>query len=383
MKLIEKHCWAEIDLDAIKHNYNFIKNISGMPFYAVVKADGYGHGAKYLARIYEDMGAYGVAVSSFGEAMELRNSGIKLPILILGYTSPHLATQLSKNQLSQCVYSLEYAKELDKNSLYPIDCHLKLDTGMGRIGFDLVGDKENAFAEMKELLSFHNLRFTGIFSHFPVADSMEEEAVRYTERQIELFNEAYDYLTRYGFNFKVVHGQNSAAILRKLSGRFNTMRAGIILYGGTPSKDLAGCDLRPTMKIKTVVTHVKNVKKGQYIGYSMGYCAPVDMEIATVAIGYADGLPRQLKDRNYVMTINGVEYPLLAVCMDQCMLDVTFGNIKVGDEVVAMGGTGRTSFDSIAQLTDCLNYEIICRVQRRVPRVYIENGKIMYVDNNI
>ncbi len=383
MKLVEKHCWAEIDIDAIRHNYNFIKEISGMPFYVVLKADGYGHGAKHLAKIYEKMGAFGIAVSAFSEAMELRQAGIKIPLLILGYTEPHLATQLSKNQLTQTVHSLEYAKDLQQNSLYPIDCHLKLDTGMGRIGFDLVGDKENAYSEMKELLTLPNLRFTGIFSHFPVADSLGEMEIKYTEKQIELFNEAYDYLTRYGFSFKVVHGQNSAGILRKLSARFNTMRAGVILYGGKPSPELSGCNLEPTMKIKTVVSHVKDVKKGQYIGYGMGYCAPVDMEIATVAIGYADGLPRMLKDKNYVMNINGTDYPLLAVCMDQCMLDVTFGNVKRGDEVIAMGGKGKQNFDGIAQICGTINYEIVCRVQRRVPRVYVENGKIVHVENNI
>ena len=181
MNLPEKHCWAKISLKALRDNFNFIKNSFNMPFYVVLKADGYGHGARYLAKIYEEMGAFGVAVSCYAEAMEIRSSGVKLPILILGYTSPEKATQLSKYQITQTVHSLEYAKQLQQQSLYPIDCHLKLDTGMGRIGFDLVADKEKAFEEMKQLLELPNLRFTGLYSHFPAADSFEEEAVLYTE----------------------------------------------------------------------------------------------------------------------------------------------------------------------------------------------------------
>ena len=383
MNLPEKHCWAEISLDAIKSNYNFIKNSFKKPFYVVLKADGYGHGARYLAKVYEEMGAFGIAVSCFAEAVELRSSGIKLPVLILGYTSPEKATMLAKNNISQTVHSLEYATQLQQHSLYPIDCHLKLDTGMGRIGFDLIGDKEKAYAEMKELLELPNLRFSGIFSHFPVADSLGTEEIAYTQRQIELFGEAVEYLTRYGFNFKTVHGQNSAGILRKLDGNFNTMRAGIILYGMFPSESLAGGDLTPVMEVKTVVTHVKEIGKGQCVGYGFSYKADFPTTVATVAIGYADGLPRAVKDKNYTMRINGVDYPLIAVCMDQCMLDVTFGNVKAGDEVVAMGGSGSQCFDNIAKLTGTINYEIPCGIQRRVPKVFVENGKVVYVENNM
>ncbi|MBE6894735.1 MAG: alanine racemase [Ruminococcaceae bacterium] len=383
MNLPEKHCWAEISLEAIKNNYNFIKESFEKPFYVVLKADGYGHGARYLAKIYEEMGAFGIAVSCFAEAMEIRSSGVKLPILILGYTSPDRATVLSKNQISQTVHSLEYAKQLQQHSLYPIDCHIKLDTGMGRIGFDMVGDKEKALDEMKQLLLLPNLRFTGIFSHFSVADSLGAEEIEYTRCQMELFDEAVEYLTRYGFEFKTVHGQNSAGILRKLEANFNTMRAGIILYGMFPSGQLAGGDLTPVMQVKTVVTHVKEIKAGQRVGYGFSYTADFPTTVATVAIGYADGLPRALKDKNYTMNVNGVDYPVIAVCMDQCMLDVTFGSVKVGDEVVAMGGCGAQSFDSIAALTDTINYEIPCGIQRRVPKVFTENGKAVYVENNM
>ena len=383
MNLPEKHCWAKISLSAIRNNYNFIKNSFGQQFYVVLKADGYGHGARYLAKVYEEMGAFGIAVSCYAEAMEIRSSGVKLPILILGYTSPEKATILSKYQITQTVHSLEYAKQLQQHSLYPIDCHLKLDTGMGRIGFDLIGDKEKAYAEMKQLLELPNLRFTGVYSHFPAADSFAEEEIEYTQHQIELFNETVEYLTRYGFDFKIVHGQNSAGILRKLNGKFNTMRAGIILYGMFPSEKLAGGDLTPVMEIKTIVTQVKEIKPGQCVGYGLNYKADFPTTVATVAIGYADGMPRSLKNKNYTMSINGVNYPLIAICMDQCMLDVTFGDVKAGDEVVAMGGCGDQSFDNIAKITNTINYEIPCGIQRRVPKVFMEDDRVVYVENNM
>lgn len=383
MNLIERHCWAEISIDAITHNYNFIKDCFDLPFYVVLKADAYGHGAKYLAQVYENLGAFGIAVSSFAEAMEIRRTGVKVPLLVLGYTDPTLAAQLSSNKISQCVYSLEYAKELEKNSLYPVDCHIKLDTGMGRIGFDLVGDKNNAFLELKQLLNLPTLRFTGLFTHFPVSDYLGEKEVQYTQKQIDLFNEAYTYLTQAGFEFKTVHGQNSAAILRKLKSNFNTMRAGIILYGENPADDIVGCELRSAMTIKSIVTHIKTIHQGQYVGYGIKFCASYETKVATVAMGYADGLPRHLKDVGHVMNIGGIEYPVIGICMDQCMLDVSGSDVKVGDEVIGMGGTGGTSFCAIANKTDTINYEIVCGVQKRVPRVYVKNGKVIHVENNI
>lgn len=381
--LTEKHCWAEIDISAIKNNYNFIKNSSETPFYVTLKADAYGHGAKYLSTIYEALGAFGVAVSSFAEAMEIRKNGVKTPILILGYTEPSLAGELFHNNISQCVFSLEYAKNLNQKALYPVDCHLKLDTGMGRLGFDLVGDKENSYIEIRQLLDLHNLRFTGLFSHFPVADYLEEKEVSYTENQISLFNDCYGFLMRNGFDFRIVHGQNSAGILRNLRGKFNASRAGIILYGENPSLEIVGCELQSAMVVKTIVTHIKTIKAGQFVGYGMAFEAHKDTKVATIAIGYADGLPRQLQKSKHFVNIKGNEYPVIGICMDQCMLDITGSDIKLGDEVLAMGGYGNTSFDTIAQKVGTINYHILCGIQKRVPRVYLENGKIVHVDTNI
>ncbi|MEG1801565.1 MAG: alanine racemase, partial [Oscillospiraceae bacterium] len=352
-------------------------------FYVVLKADAYGHGAKYLAKIYEELGAFGIAVSSFSEGMELRTSGIKLPILVLGYTDPTLARELFNNKISQCVFSFEYAEKLNQQALYPIDCHLKLDTGMGRLGFDVVGDKQASFSNMRKLLDLHNLKFTGIFSHFPVADALGAKEVAYTENQIKLFNETLDFLVRNGFDFKIIHGQNSAGILRNLGGRFNTMRAGIILYGENPSEEVGSGELQPTMTVRTIVTHLKTIKAGQFVGYGMCFEAVADTKIATIAIGYADGLPRQLKSSGHFVSINGREYPMVGICMDQCMVDVTGGGVELGDEVIVMGGYGNTSFGTISKKVGTISHQIMCGIQRRVPRVYIENGKVVNVECNM
>lgn len=380
--LIEKHCWAEIDLGAIKHNYNLIKDTFEKPFYVTLKADAYGHGAKYLSKLYEELGAFGIAVSSFSEAMEIRKFGVKTPVLILGYTDPCLAGELFHNNISQCVFSLGYAEELNQKALYPIDCHLKIDTGMGRLGFDLVGDKTGSFLQMKRLLDLHNLRFTGLFSHFPVSDYLGERELAYTEGQIELFNEALDFLSRNGFDFKFIHGQNSAGILRNLNGRFNVLRAGIILYGENPSTAIVGCELHSAMQVKTIVTHIKTIKPGQFVGYGMTFEAKKETTVATIAMGYADGLPRQLNQNRHFVNIKGEEYPVIGICMDQCMVDVTQGDVALYDEVLAMGGYGNTSFDTIAQKTGTINYHMMCGIQRRVPRVFVENGKTVYVEAN-
>ena len=383
MKLIEKHCWAEIDVANAKSNFQLIKNTSDRNLYAVVKADAYGHGASYLAKIYEEMGAYGLCVATFCEAIALRKAGITKPILILGYTDPALSYELFKNNLSQCVFSYEYAQKLNTNALYPIDCHLKLDTGMGRIGFDVIGDKENAYLQMKQLLELHNLKFTGIFSHFSVADCLEQKEIFYTEAQINAFEETLQYLVRNGFEFKTIHGQNSAGISRKLGCCYNAMRAGIILYGEAPSQQVTLPGLKKLMQLKALVTHVKTIHEGQSAGYGLCFTAQRQTKLATIACGYADGLPRALKTKQHTVKINGVDYLVVAICMDQIMADITGSDVKVEDEALVMGGEGNTSFDAIAQKVDTVNYEIMCSVSKRVPRVYIENEKIVHIENYI
>ncbi len=217
MELIEKHVWCEINVDAIIHNYNAILTHSKLPMYATVKADAYGHGAPYISKIYQDLDILGLSVSSFSEAMQLRKSGITKPILILGYTEPQLAGELFSNNLSQAIFSLDYAKELNKYALYPIDCHIKIDTGMGRLGFDIVNDKEKAIKEITKLQDLEGIKCSGLFTHFAAADMMGEFYEEYTQTQIDLFNYTKTKLHENGLKLKYFHGQNSAGTIRKLN----------------------------------------------------------------------------------------------------------------------------------------------------------------------
>lgn len=382
MELKEKHCWAEIDTDALKSNFNLIKNTFSRPFYAVVKADAYGHGAVFLSKMYRDMGVFGLCVSSFAEAMQLRGRGITKPILILGYTNPDKAYDLFKYNLTQTVFSLEYARRLNERALYPIDCHIKLDTGMGRIGFDMSGDAEGALARIKSLRQLSNLKFTGMFTHFAAADCLGEKELVYTQRRIELFDTALDTAGKRGFDLKIIHGQNSAGIARKLGDKFNTMRAGIILYGRQPSDEVILPGLKPAMSLKTVVTHIKTVKAGRYISYGMNWRAEKDSVIATLGAGYADGVPRLLSFTGHEVMIGGRLYPVAGnICMDQMMADITGADgINVGDEALVMGGSGRLSLENVAGKVRTIPHELMCSVSRRVPRVYKSNEKIIHIE---
>lgn len=384
MELKERHCWAEISVDALKHNYNLIKDTFGRPFYTVVKADAYGHGAKFVAKLYSELGTYGLCVASFGEAMELREYGITKPILILGYTEPKMAYQLFKNNLTQNVFSLEYASALNANALYPVECHVKLDTGMGRLGFDLVGDKENSHKNIKKLLDMPNLKITGVFSHFAVADSLSEREIIYTRRQMDLFSETVGLMQNWGFNLKTIHGQNSAGISRKLNGIYNTMRAGIILYGHQPSEEVVLPEITPAIDLKTIVTHTKTIHRGQSVGYGINFTAEKDTKIATIAAGYADGVDRLLSFTGHKVLINGRYYNVVGnICMDQMMIDITGSDVKVGDEVLVIGGDGDISYTKTGSKIHSNSYELMCGISKRVPRVYKENGKIIHIEYGI
>ncbi len=384
MELKEKHCWREIDVDAVKSNYELIKKISDKPFYTVVKANAYGHGAKYMAKIYQELDTFGFCVSSFDEAMELRHSGVTRPILILGYTDPGKAHELFVNNLTQVIISLDYATRLNDAALYPVDCHVKLDTGMGRLGFDLVGNKEESFSQIRKLLDLHNLKISGMFTHFPAADSLGEKELAYTRQRIDLFNECAEMMEKRGFSLKLLHAQNSAGIARKLKGDFTAMRAGIILYGRQPSDEVILPGLRPTISLKAVVTHVKTVPAGRYIGYGMNYRSERPTKIATVCAGYADGVMRNLSRNGHRVMINGEYYPITGnVCMDQLMVDITGSDIKVGDEVTVIGGSGECGYTRTAKRASTIEHELMCNISKRVPRVYVEGGKPVHIEYGI
>lgn len=381
-----KRTWAEISLNAIEHNYSVIRNkvADDTKVCCVIKADGYGHGAVELSQVYEKLGADFFAVSNIDEGIEIRKSGSKLPIVILGYTPVSEAKNLAAYNISQAVFSLEYTKELSEKCVEE-DCickmHIKVDSGMSRIGFmcqEFPRD-EYSIEEICEACCLPNLEVEGLFTHFCVSDE-DAEGREFTNKQYENFIHVRDSLKKRGVDISVVHCSNSGAIEDYPETCCDMVRAGIILYGLAPSSKLADrLDLVPAMTLKTVVAFVKEVQKGATISYGRTFTADRKMKIATVPIGYADGFIRQNAKDGYMM-VNGKKAKIVGrICMDQTMLDVTdIEDVKTGDEVVVFGTgeNGEPTADSLAENTGTINYETVCLVGKRVPRIYIKDGKI-------
>lgn len=376
--------WAEVNLDNIINNINEIKkNINAEEIIAVVKANAYGHGAIDVAPILVESGADKLAVATLSEALELREAGIKVPILILGYTDVSFAEMLINNDIEQTVYSLDYAKELSKKAeaLGKIaKIHIAVDTGMGRIGF--LPNKKSV-EEVVEISKLINLKITGVFTHFSNAD---EEDKSYAHNQIEKFNSFINEIEKREVNLGVKHISNSASIIDIEDAHYNAIRPGIILYGYYPS-DYINKDklkLMPALSLKCQVIHVKELPKGEYIGYGRKFRTERDSVIATLPIGYADGYIRGLYGKAQVI-INGKLAPVVGkICMDQCMVDVTdIGPVNVGDEVILLGEDNgiKNNADDMAEILDTINYEILCMIGRRVPRIYIKDGKMVNIRN--
>ena len=380
-----KRTWAQIDLDAIKHNYLQIRNnISAKSMLlCVIKADAYGHGAVALAKEYERLGADWFAVSNLEEAFQLRNNGIKKPILILGYTPANMAYELSRLNISQAVFSEEYAKDLSnyaaKNNV-KVKIHLKIDTGMSRIGFVFKRKEENSdtIEELIRVCKLENLITEGIFTHFAVADE-PGKSIETTNGQFSAFTDICEILKKNGIDIKIRHCSNSGGILNYPKTNLDMVRAGIILYGLFPSDYVKNkLDLRPAMSLKTVISQVKTVPKGTAVSYGGTFITPRETKIATVPIGYADGYLRVLSSKAS-MLVNGKKAPVIGrICMDQAMLDITdIENVKENTVVTVFGkdGDAEIKVEDIADIANTINYEILCLISKRIPRIYIKNGE--------
>ncbi|MBO5747163.1 MAG: alanine racemase [Clostridia bacterium] len=382
-----RRTWAEIDLDNALFNWQQIKRIADSRYIMpVVKADAYGHGANILAKLYEENGAYGFAVSNINEAIKLRKFGIKKDILVLGFTPIKYINQMYAFNITQCVYCKEYAEQLSvaaATNNFVIKAHLKLDTGMSRIGFDARTNSLNSIDEIEECLKLPNINYEGIFTHFSSADSIEAEDVEYSDLQYSRFTKTVDILKAKGHSFKFIHCCNSAASALRSSDNGNLIRPGIILYGSSPSN---GLDLKfeqqNVMSVKSAVSMVKTINAGDSISYGRTFTAEKDMTVATVPIGYADGYPRAMSNRGFVI-INGQKAPIVGrVCMDQLTVDVSdIKNVQIGTVVTVIGNDGKYSvtFDDIAEISNTISYEIMCNVSIRMPRVYIKNSKTVEV----
>ena len=383
-----KRTWAEISLDAVIHTFKETKSeIGNAKTCCAVQADGYGHGAVMLSQVYEKLGADFFAVSNIDEGIELRDAGCTLPILILGYTPVTDASRLAQYNISQAVFSLGYAQALSDECTkagVSVKIHIKADTGMSRIGFmcQQFPRDDNSIKEICEACALPNLIPEGLFTHFCVSDE-GAEGREFTQKQYDNFTYVRKALESEGLNIEICHCSNSGAIEDYGDTYCDMVRAGIILYGLAPSPKLYGkLNLRPAMTLKTSVAYVKELKKGADISYGRTFTAPKDMKIATVPIGYADGFVRSNAENGY-MLVNGQKAKIVGrICMDQTMLDVTdIDYVEQGDEVgvFGTGEHGEPTADLIAKNTDTINYEVVCLVGKRVPRIYYKDGVITEV----
>lgn len=345
---MKNRAWIEIDLNNIKDNFNLIKQkANGAMLCPVVKDNAYGHGSVKLGLLYEELGASYFAVSNIKEAIALKEGGITLPILILGYTPIEDAKLLSTYKITQAIYSLDYAKELN-NQGYKIKCHLKIETGMNRIGF-------SDYGEMLEACKLNNLEFEGIFTHF--SDCLNDE---YSLFQYNNFINAIKYLEDNGITFKIKHCANSGTIFKHSQYCMDMVRPGIILYG------LGGYEgLKQALTLKSRIIHIKEVKKGEAIGYDRTFIADKDMKVATISIGYGDGYLRVNKGNNTI-EVNGKQCNILGnICMDMTMIDISDVDCKLYDEVIVYG-----DLEKIASNINSISYELICTINPRVDVIY-------------
>ena len=378
MKLL-KRTWADIDLDALARNYSAIKSHIpvGTRFMGVMKADAYGHGAVPVSHALVELGAEYLAVSNLEEAVQLRRGGIRAPILILGYTPPMYAENMIYLDLTQEVHSLEYAAELNdmlNGTNFILNVHLKLDTGMTRIGFTAYDD-EGALEEMAAAAKLPHLHVEGAFTHFCSADSRAAADEAFTRLQYSRFCSALEWLDHRGIRPELRHCCNSGATLLYPEYAMDLVRPGIVTYGVNPSADTEGIlDLQPVLRLSTTVSQLRDVPTGIDVSYGRIYTTDSPHRLAVLSIGYADGLNRRLSGKAAFL-IRGQAAPVVGrICMDLCMVDVThIPDVRVGDEVAVIGEG--MPCETMADQLDTIAYEVLCGINKRIPRIYLQNGK--------
>ena len=387
-----KRFWAEIDMNAAEKNFNIIKGklSENTKLCCVVKANAYGHGAVYLSKLYENLGADFFAVSNIEEAMQLRNNGIKTPILILGYTPTSCASILAENNISQSVFSYSYAKELSASAKADgvnVKIHIKLDSGMGRIGFDSIHDIDKTVETIADVCNMEGLVREGIFTHFALADD-GVDGVEFTKLQYERFTNITNKLASRNIEFEIRHCANSATTFEYPEYHLDMVRVGVVLYGVAPSNKVRGCEeLTPVMSLKSVISMIKEIEQGDTVSYGCTFKAEKKTKIATAPVGYADGFWRSNAQNGTQMLIRGQRVNIVGrVCMDQLMLDVTdIKGVREGDYITLIGTDKDETItaDELAKNNGTIGYEMICSIGERVPRFYIKNHEIVFVKDNI
>lgn len=386
MNYLLNRAWAEINLDRIAHNMREIRRVTKKEaeILGVVKADAYGHGVMEVSRTILRNGADRLAVSMLDEAIQLRKNGIDVPILVLGYTDPRRAREIISYGITQTVFSHDLANALSEAAVKmgkSAFIHIKIDTGMGRIGF------APGYAAVKDVVKISKLPkiiIEGLFTHFASADETDRS---YTDMQFERYMSIISELQRIGIYIPIKHVANSAATIEFPDMHLDMVRPGIAIYGYYPSDevDKSKIDLKPAMTLKANVTHVKTVDPCSCISYGRIFKTGRESRIATIPIGYADGYSRLLTGKANVLINGEAAHVVGKICMDQCMVDVTdlSCDVRPGDEVVLFGkqGDSEITVEDVASRIGTVNYEIVCIVGKRIPRAYIQDEKVAGVLN--
>lgn len=371
---------ANINLDAICNNITAIRQVikPGTKIMAVIKADGYGHGASHIAAALNEIGVDAFAIAILEEGVDLRQRGINKPMLILGYTPKEQYADLVKYDISQTVFEYSMAEEISKHAVNQGKygkIHIKVETGMNRIGF---ADTDESIEEILQIAQLPNIQIEGVFTHFSAADETDKTSAN---KQLKRFSQFVQKLERRGLYIPMKHIANSAGIIDLPEADYDMVRSGIITYGLYPSKEVSKERLKliPAMELKSHVVYVKDVAPMEGISYGSTYITKEKTRVATVSIGYGDGYPRALSNKGRVL-IRGTYAPILGrICMDQFMVDVShIDDVTQGDVVTLIGKDGehQITVEEVADLAGTFNYEFICGIGKRIPRVYYQHGTI-------
>ena len=373
-----KRTWAEVDFDKLAHNYHALRGLApaGTKYLGLVKADAYGHGAVPVAKKLEELGADYLGVACLDEAIEVREAGVKTPILILGCTSSIYAAELVKYNITQACYDLEYAKELSAGAQKAggtITVHIQCDTGMTRLGFMCHEDTmEKSASEIIEAVKLPGLKAEGIFTHFSDSDGSEE----YTMLQFGRFQDIIQRVRDLGYEFEIRHCANSAATLLYPATYLDMIRPGIVQFGHFPDAkmDHALCDLVPVLELKSRVATVRDVPANTPVSYGRTNTLTRPSRLAVIPVGYGDGFCRGFSNKLTVL-IHGKKLPIVGrICMDMCMVDVTDApDVKEGDVAILYGsdGTNDQPVEAGAEIMNTISYELLCVLTKRIPRIYL------------
>lgn len=372
-----RRTWAEIDLDVLRHNYDTLRAHTGAPLVGVVKADAYGHGAITLGRELEKLGARYLAVSNLEEGKELRKAGIAMPILILGYTPPEYVPQLIGHNITQAAAGEAAAEAYSRAAAAcggTLKVHIKVDTGMSRLGFPCTGDRfDEGVAAARRACALPHLEAEGIFTHFAVSDEPENQDCRsFTLGQYDLFRRFYTAVEEGGHTFALHHCANSGASAFYPEMALDMVRPGILLYGCGNGAEQLG--LKPVMTLKTTVSDIRPLEEGRTVSYGCTYKVESPAKMGVLPIGYADGFFRTLSNRVRMFVKGDFVSQRGRICMDMCMIDLTDRpDVAVGDEVEVFGPHQRV--DLLAEMAGTIPYELTCAVSKRVPRLFFKDGK--------